>query len=312
VTGGVPGWFLGALAGAGLGLGACLVLAGVTGASRARFHTRVMVYLRDLPQVAALPGAALPRSFLAGAAHAFLRGAAATVDRTLGGAGSVQRRLVRSGSAMTVHDFRISQALWGVVAFALVAVPATALSFEAPDRSVPLFVCCCAAAALGVLLRENKLTMDVTGREREMLAEFPAFASLLALAVAAGEGPVAALHRVVARSHGALSAELGRVLGDVRTGRSVTDAFDALASRTGLPVLARFAESIAIAVDRGTPLAEVLHAQAADVREAGRRGLIEASARKEVLMMVPVVLLVLPTVVVFAFFPGLLGLRMVV
>lgn len=312
MTGGMPGWFLGALVGASLGLGACLVLVGVMGAPRARFHARVTVYLRDLPAAAALPGAALPRSFLAGAAQMFLRGAAAAVDRTLGGAGSVQRRLVRSGSAMTVHDFRVSQALWGVVAFALVAVPATVISLGAPDRSVPLFVCCCAAGALGVLLRENKLTMDVSARERGMLAEFPAFASLLALAVAAGEGPVAALNRVVVRSHGALSAELGRVLGDVRTGRSVTDAFDALASRTGLPVLARFAESVAIAVDRGTPLAEVLHAQAADVREAGRRELIEASARKEVLMMVPVVLLVLPTVVVFAFFPGLLGLRMVV
>ena len=35
------------------------------------------------------------------------------------------------------------------------------------------------------------------------------------------------------------------------------------------------------------PLADVLHAQAADVREAGRRELIEIAARKEVVMMVP-------------------------
>ena len=213
---------------------------------------------------------------------------------------------------MTVHDFRVAQATWGTVAFAATAVPATFISLRAPDRAVPLFVCCCTAAILGVLLRENKLTADVTRREREMLAEFPALAGLIALAVAAGEGPVPALRRVVTRSGGALSTELGQVLGDVRTGRSVTDAFDALAARTGLPVLSRFAEAVAVAVDRGTPLADVLHAQAADVREAGRRALIEASARKEVLMMVPVVFLILPTVVVFAFYPGLVGLRMVV
>ena len=58
--------------------------------------------------------------------------------------------------------------------------------------------------------------------------------------------------------------------------------------------MARFAQGVAVAVERGTPLADVLHAQAADVREAGRRELIEVAARREVLMMVPVVFLVLP------------------
>ena len=88
-------------------------------------------------------------------------------------------------------------------------------------------------------------------------------------------------------------------------------AFDRLAARTGLPLVSRFAQGIAVAVERGTPLADVLHAQAADVREAGRRALIEAGARKEVLMMVPVVFLVLPVTVVFAFWPGLVGLQLV-
>ena len=54
----------------------------------------------------------------------------------------------------------------------------------------------------------------------------------------------------------------------------------------------------------------MLHAQAADVREAGRRELIETAARKEVFMMVPVVFLVLPVTVLFAFFPGVVGLRL--
>ena len=74
--------------------------------------------------------------------------------------------------------------------------------------------------------------------------------------------------------------------------------------------MARFAEGVAVSIERGTPLADVLHAQAADVREAGRRELIEAGARKEVLMMVPVVFLVLPVTVVFAFWPGVIGLHL--
>ena len=138
-------------------------------------------------------------------------------------------------------------------------------------------------------------------------------AELLALAVAAGESPVAALDRVVRRSGGELSrrpAATSSPRSDRR--RRSRGPSTTLAARTGVPAVSRFAEGVAVAVERGTPLADVLHAQAGDVREAGRRELIESGARKEVLMMVPVVFLVLPTVVIFAFWPGLVGLRLVV
>ncbi len=143
-----------------------------------------------------------------------------------------------------------------------------------------------------------------------MVEEFPTVAELLALAVAAGEGPVSALDRVVRRSQGALSADLAAVLAAIRTGEPVADAFDRLAATTGVPIVARFAHGVAVAVERGTPLTDVLHAQAGDVREAGRRELIEQASRREILMMVPVVFIVLPVTVVFAFWPGLVGLSL--
>jgi tight adherence protein C len=64
-----------------------------------------------------------------------------------------------------------------------------------------------------------------------------------------------------------------------------------------------------VAVERGTPLAEVLRAQAQDVRGEGRRALMEAGGRKEILQMLPVVFLVLPVTVLFAVFPSLVVLR---
>ena len=143
-----------------------------------------------------------------------------------------------------------------------------------------------------------------------MLAEFPTVAELLALSVAAGEAPGAALDRVVRRSGGRLSEVLAEVLARVRSGEQITDALDRLAATTGLPVVSRFAHGVAVAIERGTPLADVLHAQAADVREAGRRALIEQASRKEIAMMAPVVFLVLPTTVVFAFWPGFVGLTL--
>jgi len=73
---------------------------------------------------------------------------------------------------------------------------------------------------------------------------------------------------VVQCSRGELSADLAKVLAEVRTGVPVAQVLDALAARAGLPLVARFAEGVAVAVERGTPLADVLHA--ADVREDGR------------------------------------------
>ena len=48
-------------------------------------------------------------------------------------------------------------------------------------------------------------------------------------------------------------------------------ALEGMAARTSLVDLRRFVDGIVISVERGTPLADVLRAQAVDVREAGRR-----------------------------------------
>ena len=65
-----------------------------------------------------------------------------------------------------------------------------------------------------------------------------------------------------------------------------------------------------VAVERGTPLADVLRAQAQDVREAGQRALMDAAGKKEIAMMVPVVFLILPVTVLFAVYPGFAFLRL--
>jgi len=98
---------------------------------------------------------------------------------------------------------------------------------------------------------------------------------------------------------------LRRTLADARAGASLVQALEGLANRTTLPSLARFVDGVVVAVERGTPLADVLRAQAQDVREQGRRELMEAGGKKEIAMMIPVVFLVLPVTVLFAIYPGL-------
>ena len=81
-----------------------------------------------------------------------------------------------------------------------------------------------------------------------------------------------------------------------------------MSDRTTLEPFARFLQGLVVAIERGTPMADVLRAQAADVREASKRALLEAGGRKEISMMIPVVFLLLPITVLFALYPGLVTL----
>lgn len=303
----------GALLGAGVGTGLLIIVLRIAAIRRPRLSTRVLPFLRDVPAIDRSPlvtqqTSASPALAAAGVFGPLLGSAAATVERVLGGAASVRRRLDRAGLGKTVQDFRVEQVTWGLVAFAVASGVGILRTVRDPGAAGSAMLVSLLALVTGIVARDNYLSSQVSRRERAILVEFPTVAELLALAVAAGEGPVAALDRVVRRSGGELSRDLGAVLAAVRTGEPVSAAFDRLAATTGIPLVARFADGIAVAVERGTPLADVLHAQAADVREAGRRELIESAARKEILMMVPVVFLILPVTVLFAFYPGVIGL----
>lgn len=304
------GALLGAVAGAGL----LLVGSRIAVLRRPQLSVRVLPYLRDVPRVDETsplrPVAAAPTSAAAGIFGPLLRQAADLVERVLGGSTSVRRRLQRAGLDRTLQDFRIEQVVWGLVGFAAAAAVVLLRALGGVGSPGSGVVFCLLGFVCGVFLRDNRLSTQVKDRERQVLVEFPTVAELLALSVAAGESPVSALDRVVRRSNGALSDDLAQVLARIRTGEPVGAAFESLARSTGLPIVARFATGITVAMERGTPLADVLHAQAADVREAGRRLLIETAARKEIAMMAPVVFFVLPVTILFAFYPGVLGLRL--
>ena len=294
--------------------GLLLLVSRVLVIRRPQLAVRVLPYVRDLPPVGRTPAlrvaSASPTSAAAGVFGPVLRSMADTVERVLGGAASVRRRLERAAVDKSVHEFRVEQVLWGLAGFAVMAAYGLVRTMDDPGSWVTSLVLCAIGFVFGVVARDNRLSAQVRTRERRILEEFPTVAELLALAVAAGESPVAALDRVVRRSGGELSTDLSRVLAAVRTGQPVSAAFDDLARVSGLPLVSRFAQGIAVAVERGTPLADVLHAQAADVREAGRRELIEVAARREIFMMVPVVFMILPVTVLFAFWPGLVGLHL--
>ena len=307
-----------AVAGAGIGLlaasGVLLAVAASPPVRRPRLHDRLAPYLDHTPRPSRLlqqPAAPAPFAGVDRLVGPLLKDAARWCDRVLGGTTSVRRRLDQAGGTTSVEQFRVEQVIWGAAGLLLgLAITAIAAARGSTARPAAFLFVALALTVAGVLGRDRMLSVTVSRREQRMLAEFPTIAELLALAVGAGEGAIGALSRVTSLAGGELAHELSRALADARSGASLVTALERMAARTSLPALARFVDGIAVAVERGTPLADVLRAQAVDVREEGRRRLLETAGRKEIAMLLPVVFFVLPVTVVFALFPGFYNLSL--
>ena len=312
LVGGRWSW-VGALLGVVMVAGLALVVAGLPVSRVPTLDDRLEPYLRDTPRPSSLLAAPPPARGPFGLMellHPYVASAGSVVGGVLGGSLSVARRQERAGQSADVDRFRAEQVLWGAVGGVAGTLLSTTIAVAQSSFSVPVLVGLVLVGVLGGIAgRDYALSRTAGRREGRMLTEFPTVAELLALAVSAGEGAIGALERVCRLSRGELSDELRHCLADARAGANLPTALQGLADRTGLISLSRFVDGIVVAVERGTPLAEVLRAQAQDVREDSRRTLMEQGGKKEVLMMIPVVFLILPVTVLFAIYPGVSFLR---
>lgn len=306
----VSGWAV--LCGVALGVGLWALASLVPRLSRPRLSNRVAPYLVDvsagarellsrrtvdpLPVVGALfwPGFVYLRSLLA---------------RILGGGATVELRLRQSASSLSIEAYRSRQLAWAIggLGFGVVCAVTVAHSRElSPALSFALILL---SAAAGLVARDRLLYRAARKRLARITSELPTVLEFLTLSLSAGEGILDAIRRVGKVSHGELAVELAHVVERVNTGIPFGEALTTLAFRIRLEALTRCVDQITGALDRGTPLAEVLRAQAQDARDDAKRELLELAGKKETAMLVPLVFLILPVTIVFAIFPGLFVLQ---
>lgn len=203
--------------------------------------------------------------------------------------GALRSQAGHRGLAVTSADFRAPQVLSAAAGAAAAAVLALSLTVTGRIPVITGVALVIAGGMAGFLLRGQFLSLRVRRRREAILSEFPSVAELFALSVGAGESAAGALERIAATARGELAGEFRLTLADMRAGASLSAALKAMGRRVQLAPVERFIGGVLIALDRGTPLADVLRAQAQDVREMGRRELMEAAGRKEIHMMVPIV-----------------------
>lgn len=211
------------------------------------------------------------------------------IGGALGGAETIRTRLRQAGSTLTVDDFRSRQLVWGMGGLGAGALAAVAL-VTVQAIPVPLQVGVIVFSGVsGLFLRDYLLQRSAARRIARMRAELPTVLEFLTLSLSAGEGILDAIRRVSRISRGELAKELASTIAAVNTGLPFADSLNALAVDMQLQPLTRCVEQMVGALERGTPLAEVLRAQAQDARDDAKRALLETAGRKEVAMLVPLV-----------------------
>ena len=221
---------------------------------------------------------------------------------------ALKDRLLAAGEATDPDAFRVDQATWAMVAALGTGTATVALGGSGFAAAVNAVV----ALPVGAVARDLLLTARTTRRRERVVQELPVAVDLLTLSVMAGEAVPAALDRVARLLPGDVGAEFRSAFGSLRTGSSLDEALAALSARLPHSGVARLADALCTAVEHGSPVADALRAQADDLREVRRRHLMEVGGRREVAMLIPVVFLILPTLIAFALFPGLVALDLLV
>ena len=301
------------LAGLGLGLGLWLLISLTPKLGRPGLVSRVAPYVIDISLDARElldRRTADPLPVFGAMLEPVVARARAVVDSVLGGGELIARRLRQAGVSMAVDAFRSRQLVWAVAAAAIAAVGCVAVG---SIQSVPILaeVALVLVAMVGAFIgRDYLLQRSATSRVARMTKELPTVLEFLTLSLSAGEGILDALRRVARISHGELATEFATVVHDVSTGRPLAESLGELSRQLQVPPLTRAIEQITGALERGTPLADVLRAQAQDSRDDAKRNLLELSGKKEVAMLVPLVFLILPITIAIAIFPGLFVLQL--
>lgn len=224
---------------------------------------------------------------------------------------SVQRRLILLGRSPDLASFRLAQAVAAIGSLSLLALISAPLVFSRGVQGVVLVALLSGVAALaGAAAWDRLLSFRAKARQKRIDAAVPDACELLALAVGAGESIPAALERVARVSGADLGDELAITTSEIHLGAPSTRALTNLGARNDCGSLDRLCQTLITAIERGSPLARILHDQARDIRESSRQALMEEGGKKEIAMLVPVVFLILPVTILFALYPGLLALEL--
>ena len=213
-------------------------------------------------------------------------------------------KLKRAGMETTSTEFFL-----GVKGFAAVvgAVAASSLVNLITGDFMQTIIAVFGGLFLGFMAPDMYLGSKAGGRSNGVLNQLPDALDLLTISVEAGLGFDAAIVKVTEKLKGPLSDEFKRAAGEQRIGKSRQEALRGISERVQVKELQNFISAIIQADQLGVSMSKVLRIQSEQLRQERRQRAEEKAARAPILIMLPTVGCIFPSLFIVILAPAALS-----
>ncbi|HEV2011102.1 MAG TPA: type II secretion system F family protein [Candidatus Limnocylindria bacterium] len=217
---------------------------------------------------------------------------------------SLTLKLKRAGMETTSAEFFL-----GVKAFAAIvgAVAVTAAVNLVTSDGTQTLIGTAAGLLVGFMAPDFYLGNRAGGRGKQILETLPDALDLLTISVEAGLGFDAALVKVTEKLKGPLSEEFKRAASEQRVGKSRQEALRGITDRVDQKELSNFVAAIIQADQLGVPMSKVLRIQSEQMRQDRRQRAEEKAARAPILIMLPTIGCIFPSLFIVILAPAALS-----
>jgi tight adherence protein C len=163
-------------------------------------------------------------------------------------------------------------------------------------------------ALLGFFFPRIWLTSRINRRQKEIRKSMPDALDLLTICVEAGLGFDAAMAKVAEKWESELSLAFARVIQEIQLGKIRREALRDMADRIDLAEMTSFVAAVIQSEQLGVSMAKVLRIQADQMRVKRRQAAEEEAHKAPVKMLIPMALLIFPSLMIVLMTPALLRL----
>lgn len=215
----------------------------------------------------------------------------------------IERLLVSAGLDRAMNAAQLLAVTW-VVGLSCAVLVGSLQKLLTVDGEVAVLLAFTIGTVIGSCGVYVWIRRQVTSRQRVLIRQLPIFSDFIAMCVEAGLPIGAALNQVAERGPvGPLRYEFARALRDIKTGRTRSEALQAMADRLNLPAVSHFVLALIAADREGIGIVRVLKAQAEQQRIDRFYRAETLAMQAPVKMLAPMVLFIFPGTFVILMFP---------
>jgi len=157
---------------------------------------------------------------------------------------------------------------------------------------------------LGFSFPQLWLQSKINTRQKEIRNAMPDALDLLTICVEAGLGFDAAMAKVSEKWENQLSIGFARAIREVQLGKTRREALRVMAERMGIPEMTSFVAAVIQSEMLGVSMAKVLRIQSDQMRMKRRQRAEEAAHQAPIKMLIPMALLIFPSIMIILMVPA--------